>query len=144
MKRIAVALVAMALMAFLGACSKKSESGVSGTSATAGAPATAATPAKSSEVKIVATEHQFSPKEVTVTAGPTKFLIKNEGKIEHEFEIFKGTELGGHDDLIDEVEDIAPGITRELKVDLKPGTYAFACMLPGHSEQGQRGILTVT
>lgn len=141
MKKIAITLVALALMALLGACTKKSESGVSGTSATAGAPATAA---KSSDIKIVATDYEFAPTDVTVTAGPTKFQIKNEGKVEHEFEIFKGTKLGGHDDLIDEIEDIAPGMTRELKVDLKPGTYAFACMLPGHSEQGQRGILTVT
>lgn len=141
MKKVAGALTALALATFLGACAEKPESGVSGTSATAGASATAA---KSSVVKIIATEYQFTPHEVTVTAGPTKFLIKNDGKIEHEFEIFRGTELGGHADLIDEVEDIAPGMTRELKVDLQPGTYAFACMLPGHSEQGQRGILTVT
>lgn len=141
MKKVAVAMMALALMGVLGACTKKSESGVSGTSATAAGPAS---PAKSSDIKIVATEYGFAPTEVTVTAGPTRFQIKNDGKLEHEFEIFKGTELGGHDDLVDEIEDIAPGMTRELKVDLKPGAYAFACMLPGHSEQGQRGILTVT
>lgn len=140
MKRVAIALVTLALMAVLGACTKNPESRVSGTSATAGTPATAA---KSPDIKIVATDYQFTPSEVTTTAGPTKFQIKNEGKVEHEFEIFKGIELGGHDALVDEVEDIAPGMTRELKVDLKPGTYAFACMLPGHSEQGQRGILIV-
>lgn len=141
MKRIVLGIAALALVALLGACSKEPESGVSGTGPTGGTPATAS---KASSVKIVATDYEFAPKEITVSAGPTTFQIKNEGKVEHEFEIFKGTELGGHSDLVDEVEDIAPGITRELKVDLKPGTYAFACMLPNHAEQGQRGILTVT
>lgn len=137
MRRILAALTGLIYISIIGACTRPPESQV-------GEGVTPGTPGGISAVKVVALEYAFIPGELTVTAGQVTFQIKNEGAQEHEFEIFRGLELGGHADLVDEVEGIAPGMTRELKVDLGPGQYAFACMLPGHSEQGQRGIINVT
>lgn len=89
-------------------------------------------------IEIVATDHRFDPPAATAAAGPIVFSVRNAGAVEHEFEIFKG------DRVVDEVEDIAPGITRELKVTLDAGSYAYVCKLLDHEEKGMKGVLTVT
>ena len=66
------------------------------------------------------------------------FQITNRGAETHEFEIFKG------DTVVDEVEDIVPGITRTLTVPLEAGSYTFVCALNGHDVIGMKGSLTIT
>ncbi|MBI5157306.1 MAG: hypothetical protein HZA58_04750 [Acidimicrobiia bacterium] len=46
--------------------------------------------------------------------------------------------------LIDEVEDIVPGASATLTIDLTPGTYLVICNLPAHFEAGMWAYLTVT
>lgn len=154
MKRMMIGFSLLAFVAIGTACeSKKPESGVSSTNAppasATGNPSTdtmgpmtmsdtaSPLPLLSGTVAITAREFSFAPDRVRVTAGQITFKIKNDGKLEHEFEIFKG------ETLVNEVEDIAPGLTRDLKVDLAPGDYTFACKLAGHEESGQKGQLTV-
>lgn len=100
-------------------------------------------PLQSGTVFIVAREFAFEPDRLRLAAGETTFKIKNEGKAEHEFEIFRGSDTSSQKNLVEEVEGIAPGITRDLKADLTPGDYTYVCKISGHEESGQRGSLTV-
>ena len=71
----------------------------------------------------------------TLKAGSVKFVIKNEGAIEHNF-VIQGANV--------EVDAIVPGGSKEITVDLKPGTYTIVCNIPGHEEAGMKVTLTVS
>jgi plastocyanin len=105
-----------------------------GTTASAGPP----TPVPSGVIAIEAKEYAFTPSAITVPAGAVRFSIKNVGTQEHEFEIFKG------DQVIDEVEGIVPGLTKDATFTLEAGDYTFVCKLNGHDQLGMKGTLTVT
>ncbi|MGZ8592899.1 MAG: plastocyanin/azurin family copper-binding protein [Actinomycetota bacterium] len=45
--------------------------------------------------------------------------------------------------MIDEVEEIAPGTSATLNLDLDAGTYAVLCNLPGHYANGMHAAFTV-
>ncbi|HZM73966.1 MAG TPA: cupredoxin domain-containing protein [Candidatus Polarisedimenticolia bacterium] len=95
------------------------------------------TPAPSGVVAITASEFKYDPSTLTVPAGDVRFAVRNGGNIEHEFEIFKDGSV------VDELEGIVPGLTKELMVTLGPGEYTYVCKLAGHEEQGMKGTLTV-
>jgi iron uptake system component EfeO len=122
---IPAALATVALV--LAACG-----GGSGGSA---APPTALAPGV---VAVEAKEYQFRPSTLTVPAGSVTFSVKNAGTEEHEFEIFEG------ETVVDEIEGLVPGLTKDLTVTLEAGAYTFACKLNGHDQLGMKGTLTVT
>jgi uncharacterized cupredoxin-like copper-binding protein len=91
---------------------------------------------------------------VALTAGAVTITATNEGPSVHEFEVFKGA--GGDDlpvasgvadtsrlELLDELEDIAPGTGGELTLTLEPGTYAIICNLAAHYQQGMHVTFSV-
>ena len=47
-------------------------------------------------------------------------------------------------DSLGETEEMQPGASRDLTLDLKPGTYLLLCNLPGHYAAGMWTVLTVT
>jgi len=108
--------------------------GLAGCGGDAGA---SATPLPPGVVAVEAREYRFTPKELTVPAGQVTFAVKNAGTTEHEFEIFQG------DQVLDEVEGLVPGLTKDLTVTLQPGTYTFFCKLNGHDQLGMMGTITV-
>lgn len=125
----AAATTVAALTLVLGAgCSAAASSSSSPASAPAGAGA----------IQVTASEYQFSPTALTAKAGPVTFRITNGGSDTHEFEIFQG------DKVVDEVEDIVPGISRDLTVTLAAGDYTFVCALNGHDALGMKGTITVS
>ena len=89
-------------------------------------------------VLVEASEFKYAPAAITVAAGEVTFSVKNTGQVEHEFEIFKG------ETVVDEIEGLVPGLTKDLTVTLEAGDYTFVCKLAGHEEQGMTGTLTVT
>ena len=93
---------------------------------------------KAQKVSITVTEARFDPNQIDAKAGKIEFYVTNKGKQTHEFEIFKEGKL------VDEVEGITPGLTRELEVELEAGTYEFKCLEPGHEEAGEKGTITVS
>jgi plastocyanin len=106
-----------------------------------GAPASAG-PATAVPAGVVAVEarnnpYAFSPSTLSVPAGTVTFSVKNVGTEEHEFEIFKG------DTVVDEIEGLVPGLTKELTVTLEAGSYTYLCKLNGHDQLGMKGTLTV-
>jgi uncharacterized cupredoxin-like copper-binding protein len=45
-------------------------------------------------------------------------------------------------EIVDEVEEIAPGTGASLSVELRAGTYAVICNVSGHYEQGMFASFT--
>ena len=97
-----------------------------------------ATAVPSGVIAVEAKEYAFTPSTITVPAGSVKFSIKNVGSQEHEFEVLKG------DQVVDEVEAIVPGLTKDATMTLAAGDYTFLCKLNGHDQLGMKGTLTVT
>ncbi len=95
----------------------------------------------------------------SIAAGELTFEGVNDGTMTHEFEILRvpdgvdanalpqdGTTVPADELLepVDEVEDIAPGTSATLSLDLEPGTYAVICNLPGHYANGMHTTFTVS
>ena len=77
---------------------------------------------------------------VTETAaGPVTFSVTNTGSQVTEFYLL------GEDgqSIVSEVENVGPGISRDLVIQAQPGTYVTACK-PGMTGDGIRGQFTVT
>lgn len=90
-------------------------------------------------VKVVAKEFAFEPKEVKVNAGMAKFVVRNEGSVEHDFEIVGVAEHGAEH----EGKLIQPSEAREVEVELKSGTYQVVCTVAGHKEAGMVATIVV-
>lgn len=71
----------------------------------------------------------------TIKAGKVTLVVKNEGAIEHNF-VIEAARV--------QIDGIQPGQSKEVSVELKPGTYEVLCNIPGHSEAGMKTTLTVT
>ncbi len=101
---------------------------------------------------IAATLQDFSIElaQTSAPSGSVTFDITNDGPSVHEFEVLRTdspadqlqvdsgvvqTSAEGIE-IVDEVEEIAPGTGTELTVDLQPGTYAIICNVAGHYESG--------
>jgi iron uptake system component EfeO len=97
--------------------------------------ASAAPPA--AVVEVTARDYAFDPSAISVASGPVTFRVENTGAEEHEFEIFRG------DVVVDEIEGLVPGLTRDLTVTLAAGEYTFVCKLADHEQRGMKGTLTV-
>ncbi len=99
---------------------------------------------------------RFSPEKIEATQGETiKFLIKNTGKVLHEFVIGTQKENDAHAALMVKFPNmehsepymahVAPGKTAEIIWTFnKPGDFYFACLIPGHYQAGMTGKITVT
>jgi uncharacterized cupredoxin-like copper-binding protein len=81
-------------------------------------------------------------------AGKVTFVVKNIGKVEHEFVVLKTAKPAG--DLLShggteaseagnvgEIGSVKPGQTKKLTLTLKKGHYSLLCNLPGHYKAGQ-------
>ncbi len=73
----------------------------------------------------------------TLPAGPTTFLLHNEGKKNHRFKI-----EGGIEEL--QSPSVKPHETGTLEVTLQPGEYKIYCPLGSHAIKGMTMTLTVT
>ncbi len=74
----------------------------------------------------------------TSTAGTIVFSVQNTGTKPTEFYL-----LGTDDSVIGEVEDIGPGVARDLVLDVPAGSYVTSCK-PGMTGDGIRADFTVT
>jgi iron uptake system component EfeO len=77
-----------------------------------------------------------------LAAGPITFAVTNEGSSTTEVYVY-GEADGEYTRVVSEVENIGPGISRDLQVDLAEGTYEVACK-PGQTGDGIRTEVTVT
>ncbi|MFF3666657.1 iron uptake system protein EfeO [Microtetraspora malaysiensis] len=121
------AAVAVAVLGLLAAaCSGTADTTAAGG---AGTPGKITVAASDTECKVGATE---------LPAGTSTFSITNNGSKVTEFYVY-----AGGDRVMGEVENIVPGLTREVMVELPAGTYEAACK-PGMVGKGIRNPLKVT
>ncbi len=71
-------------------------------------------------------------------AGETTFEVANIGSAVHNFEI----EGQGIEEEFE--ENLQPGETRTMTVDLEPGTYEVYCPVGNHAEMGMQLELNIT
>lgn len=99
---------------------------------------------------------RFTPTNIQATQGETiRFLIKNTGKLKHEFVLGAQDELKAHYELMKKFPEmehsdpnmvaVAPGQMGEVIWRFtKPGKVDFACLLPGHYDAGMKGTIMVS
>ena len=98
----------------------------------------AGTPTGAAGCLVEVTETEFAIEMPdTLPAGPVTFRVTNAGTVEHNFEV----EGQGIEEEFD--ENLPPGETRELTLDLQPGTYEVYCPVGDHGDRGMRLELTV-
>jgi Cupredoxin-like domain len=113
-----------------------------------------ASSADAATVSATLTDGSITLDRETVPSGPVSISVSNDGTELHELEVFRGDDVDLPVSngvavttglrLIDEIEDVVPGTTTTLHLDLEPGTYVIICNLPGHYELGMVVQLDVT
>ena len=135
---VLAALLSVALIGFVAGCGSDDED--SSSTAASSTSTTAAGGGGSTEVGM--TEFKFDPSDLEVTAGDT-ISLSNDGKIPHNFTIVEGNDPTGGGAELAASDDVSPGDTGDLTVDVEPGKYSFLCTIPGHAEDGMTGTITV-
>ena len=103
-------------------------------------------------VTVTLNEWKLVPSLKRVPAGKVTFVIRNKGKVVHEF-VLTRTNIapaklpmsGGVARVkpLAAVRNIGPGQTRRLTVTLRPAKYVLLCNLPVHYQSGQYAGLVV-
>ncbi len=97
-------------------------------------------------VSVKLNEFNILPGKQAAPAGKVTFVLKNTGKMTHEFVVVRtakpaGSLLKGNEadetGAVGEVGELKSGQTKKLTLTLKKGHYAMLCNLPGHYKAGQ-------
>jgi len=98
---------------------------------------------------------RFTPDTISVSQGETvRFVVRNSGKVMHEFVLGTMAELKEHAELMKKFPNmehdepymahVPPGKTETIVWQFtKAGEFHFGCLLPGHFEAGMVGRLSV-
>jgi uncharacterized cupredoxin-like copper-binding protein len=101
-------------------------------------------------VAVDLTEYAVEPSAVAVAAGNIQLDARNSGAEVHELYVLRIEDAGGFD-VIGEIEDIDPGASGTIRLQLEPGDYQLACLIvPGevgstvdHYQEGMYTEFTV-
>jgi iron uptake system component EfeO len=93
----------------------------------------------SGPVSVTSSAHACRLSSTRVKSGPAVFKIRNTGSAVTEFYVYARDGRS----IVAEVENVGPGLSRDLVVSLAPGRYVTACK-PGMAGTGIRGTLTAT
>ena len=87
---------------------------------------------------VTAHEYSFDPNRIVVGgAGAVRIVLRNEGDLAHNIHLERdGEDVGG-------TPSFAPGDSRSVRLDLRPGTYELLCTVGDHAQLGMKGKLTV-
>jgi uncharacterized cupredoxin-like copper-binding protein len=155
---LAGALGALALSTTL-ALAGPGEAGHSHRSFAAGEPGDPSKPVvRTIEVTMKETEDAkmlFEPNKVEIKRGEqVKFVLKNHGSVDHEFMLDSLQNNAKHKVAMQQNPDmehddpngkrLSPQGANEIVWRFtKPGTFEFACLIPGHYESGMHGTVVV-
>jgi len=108
------------------------------TTATSSAPAASGSASKLSLSANPSGQLEYNTKSLTAKAGKVTISFTNMAPLGHDvaIESSSGQTLGS--------TPVFQGGTKELSLELKPGTYKFFCTVPGHRQAGMEGTLTVS
>ncbi len=113
--------------------------------------------AEAATVDVAVVDFDVNPSVDTVEAGAVTFRVANDGAVVHNFRVIK-TDLApdalpidsatskvdeGQVDVRASRDDISPGSSVELTVDLEPGSYVLICNIPTHYQRGTLAGFTV-
>ncbi len=98
--------------------------------------------ASGAEVRVTADDDACTVADTELDAGAVTFAVTNAGSKVTEVYVY-GEKDGAFTTVVSEVENIGPGTSRDMDVDLDPGTYEVACK-PGQKGDGIRQRVTVT
>ncbi|MBI4277138.1 MAG: cupredoxin domain-containing protein [Armatimonadetes bacterium] len=101
-----------------------------------GPPPAQALPVQTGPVEIAFVEYELKPSRLAVRPGTITFILKNEGRFTHDFQV-----QGSGVDV--KTPKFAPETTLRTQVTLKPGEYRISCPLSNHAERGMVGTLIV-
>jgi uncharacterized cupredoxin-like copper-binding protein len=99
---------------------------------------------------------RFRPDRITVREGETiRFVVANAGKVLHEMVIGTAEDLKQHAEVMKQfpgmehdepyMAHVKPAAKGEIVWNFnRPGTFQFACLVPGHYEAGMIGTIVVT
>jgi uncharacterized cupredoxin-like copper-binding protein len=142
-RKLLVALAVISIPFVLAACGDDDDTSSAASTSTTAAEAsttesstTASSGGGGETVDLSETEYKITPADATVKAGSVTLDISNDGATVHNIEI----EGNGVEEKSD---DLQPGSTGQLTVDLKPGTYEMYCSIDGHEDLGMKGEITV-
>ena len=149
MKRAMVFLAVLAVSGVAVACGSSGGSGSSGSGSASGSAASESEKDKfpsneaNTVVQVEAVEYAYKLSVPQAVGPKVYFIVKNAGTIQHEFEI-----LGPDGKAVDEIPAFDKDTTKNLAVELKPGTYTFQCLLKTgdktHASLGMTTKYTVT
>ncbi len=128
--RAALSAAGLVLVAALTGCVSNTTPGTAGPTRTAGASRT---------VTVTSTADACTLSTASAPSGTLTFAVSNTGTDVTEFYLLSGD--GGR--VVAEVENIGPGLSRELVVQVPPGRYLATCK-PGMTGDGLRETFTVT
>jgi iron uptake system component EfeO len=92
-------------------------------------------------VIVTATDSRCDLDRTQLEPGTMTFKVTNQGNQVTEVYVY-GAANGAYTTVISEVENIGPGLSRDLTAELSPGTYEVACK-PGQTGSGIRTRITV-
>jgi uncharacterized cupredoxin-like copper-binding protein len=109
--------------------------------------------AGSAKVNVTLVEFKLKPSVKQVAAGPVTFVVRNAGKLPHEFVVVRTKTPAGKlptkgavavaVPTIGKIASFKPPSTKTLTLKLTAGHYALICNLAGHYKAGQFADLTV-
>lgn len=111
----------------------------------------ATTKAPNTTVDTELVSYKIKPDVASVPKGPTKFVARNTADEVHELAVLRVKDDGTYESA-GEAEDLDPGTSKELVLDLPPGKYLLACLIiPGeagstvdHFQEGMHTDFEVT
>jgi len=101
-------------------------------------PGGGSTPAAGGPIAVTATDSECKVASTAVSAGTVSFKVTNQGSKVTEFYVY-----APGDRVMGEVENIGPGLSRDVHIELPAGSYETACK-PGMVGKGIRGAFTTT
>jgi uncharacterized cupredoxin-like copper-binding protein len=130
-----LAIVALALPAALGGCGDDEDEETATTPATEADGAAETGGGETVDISLV--DFAIEPDQVEARSGAVTFDVSNDGETLHNLEI----EGDGVEEELP--EDLQPGQSGTLELDLQPGTYEMYCPVGNHADMGMVGELTV-
>jgi plastocyanin len=89
--------------------------------------------AQSGDIEVVTEHVKFLPTELTAGSGRIGVFLENRDLFWHTFTVPE----------LDVNLNVPVGAERRIEFDAPSGTYEFVCKIPGHTQAGMKGTLTV-